>query len=119
MYRPDRVMVKKLQEYGREYNARWDRDQERWVVTFRGKDALTVMNPDGSYRPLDDRTIARLEITDSWKHGKRAQLAAMDKHNHRIKHAARGPFRDRMHESGLDAHRAIKGGPLHRVGIDL
>ena len=38
---------------------------------------MTVQNDDGSYRPLDDRTMTRLKMIDSWRVGQKEQTAQL------------------------------------------
>ena len=85
MYSPDRGFVKKLKALDQRLSVRWDVHRERWTIyekikqklycgefdgvplyTIKDVDmcALLVQNEDGSYRPLDDRTMCWLRYND-------------------------------------------------------
>ena len=66
-------LVKRIQKaagkrLGHEVEPRWDIVQQRWVILTFDKNTgrvdfpwIVVCNPDGTYRPLDDRVIDMIE----------------------------------------------------------
>ncbi len=95
MYRPDPRIVRRLKEYDRDLDARWNRDRERWIITWRGKDAFAAVNDDGTYRPLDERAVTQAKVNDLWSHkSSRDYLRLMDEENHRMTRSARAKVMD-------------------------
>ena len=74
-YRPDRTFVEDMKRLDPKLDVRWDEWDERWnvfrVIQKGGGDCplhvLTVEHQDGSYKPLDNRTIQKLHEMDSWR----------------------------------------------------
>ena len=64
-YRPDPSIVRRLKECDPDLDVRWHDGRGRWIVTCMGKDAITVQEPDGSYRPLDGRIVTRMR-EEAW-----------------------------------------------------
>jgi hypothetical protein len=109
MYSPERRILKYLREYDPELGARWDRDRERWRITRCGQDVLLVQDPDGGYRPLDERVVTKVKLSDSWKwKDAKSFLAALDEGHHRSNQAQR--------KKALDDFRqmCIEDGPARR-----
>ncbi len=75
MYIPDWHMVKKLKDYDNKLNVRWVERKQRWAVTrevidttiLNKKEAILFYceNPDGTYRPLDDRALLSIRKSDT------------------------------------------------------
>ena len=67
--RPDRDFVKKLKVISSQLEVEWSASIERWVIWYYGADGgwyriHEVKNPDGSFRPLDDRVLTMLRRCD-------------------------------------------------------
>lgn len=112
MYTPDPRIIAKLKEYDRHLSARWDAAGERWKVTWRGKDCLTMQNPDGSYRPLDERAVTKVRVTDTWKYKTAKDFCrVLDDEKHRIDTADRARMLDEFQQvAKSDIHRSMFGG---------
>lgn len=84
MYIPDWFFVKKLKKMDDKLSVSWSSQKERWVIYrtiprmgrlyHTRTPILTVQNPDGSYRPLDDRALEMLREGDTWTRGSRTVL---------------------------------------------
>lgn len=71
MHVPDRTFVKRMRRFqfaDERLEVRWNRAFERWEIwrcpifgTGRPCMLVRVQSPDGSYRPLDARTLLKLE----------------------------------------------------------
>ena len=66
MRTPDPAFVKKLREVSKRLEVVWTPVLERWVIWWTGTDGARyriyeVGEPNGLYRPLDDRTINMLK----------------------------------------------------------
>lgn len=62
----------KLRNVSPRLYTKWERGLDRWVIWYKGKDGQDyriweVKNEDGSYRPLDDRTIELMQRADMSK----------------------------------------------------
>jgi len=88
VYKPDRHFVRLMREIDPKLEARWSASLQRWVIYRRVRDTghavcedgtkvgylkdrfaeiMVVKNDDGSYRPLDERTIRELRYCDAWR----------------------------------------------------
>jgi len=93
LYTPDRGFVRRMKAMDSQLTARWNRGIERWQifrVVRRSKPVcgnismmydsplhvLTVRGDDGSFMPLDFRTITRLHEIDSWRLNRYAKTGA-------------------------------------------
>lgn len=111
MYRPERRIVKYLQERDPDLNVRWNRERGRWQVTWKGRDAWCVCEEDGSYRPLDERVLTQQRMQDLWQHrSTKDYMRLQQEERHRIeglrKHKQRDDFRQFMVEEG---HQKVVG----------
>jgi len=111
MYKPDPRIVKYLKEYDRDLDAQWDQSRDRWWVTWRGRPAQLCQNNDGTFRPLDERAVTKVALSDAWQHKSgKEYLKVMDEHNHRLtsaeKAAQRDAFRQMIVEEG---HQQVFG----------
>ncbi len=76
---PDPMFVRKLKEIDNAFYPRWCWLRERWEIWYH-KDlrpnvlALVVQNDDGSYRPLDQRTIERMKVGDSHRFNRKRDM---------------------------------------------
>lgn len=66
---PDRGFVKKLKEISPQLEVEWAQILERWVIWYTGSDGRRwriheVKNPNGSFRPLDERVLEMLRRAD-------------------------------------------------------
>jgi len=87
MYIPDRGFVKKLQNYDRKLNARWNTAKERWMITRLipsdnrlyeiEAHIMTIKGPSGEYRPLDDRVMRTLAMSDHHRRGSKTVIDEM------------------------------------------
>lgn len=106
VYKPDRVFDRSLKELDDRLEARWNSRSERWEIWvklrlpglyagmtegdgFRGgyHRIMTVKNPDGSFRPLDNRTIALLIYGDLQADGPDKFAAKIDGFNSEVEAA--------------------------------
>ena len=112
MYKPDPRIVRKLKEYDRDLDARWDVEQSRWFVTWRGKDVITCQNEDGSYRPLDERAVTKCRVNDGWAHKSGAAFCRMlEEEKNRLDRADRAKLMDDFQQMAKsDLHRSMFGG---------
>ena len=86
---PNPVIVNRMQAYDPQLCVGWNARQGkkaplgRWIIgrqRMKGSGMahiMTVQNDDGSYRPLDDRTMTRLRMIDSWRVGHKEQTAQL------------------------------------------
>ena len=116
MYTPDRNIVKRLKEYAPELDARWDRNRERWVVTFKGKDVITVMNDDRSYRPLDERVLLSVALSDAHRYERAGDIARLvDASNREVLRSQRRNVSNYLQAVAReDGYRSVFGGPQIR-----
>jgi len=87
MYIPDWSMVKRLKDYDSKLDVKWHPQKERWAIVRRVPDKHNlydkeilithVTNPDGSYRPLDERVLTLLKQSDHYQRGSRAVIEEM------------------------------------------
>lgn len=113
MYRPDPRIVRYMKEYDPDLDAYWDQDRERWRVTRRGLEVITVMNDDRSYRPLDERVLIKLAEGDSHRPGYRGRAARlMQEHNRAIPRKAREAISDLVRQSVKEDWSQIQGNPV-------
>jgi len=66
---PDKNFVKQLHVISKDLSVKWERTLERWVIDYKNPSGqiiriLEVKNPDSSYRPLDERTLEVLRLSD-------------------------------------------------------
>lgn len=65
---PDIEFAKRLAMFDKDLVIAWDRSQKVWQIwrrdpyTAKVEFIISVVNEDGSYRPLDDRTLAILKM---------------------------------------------------------
>lgn len=111
MYTPDPRIVKYLREYDRDLGARWDDTRDRWWVTWRGKPAQLCQNNDGSFRPLDERAVTKVALSDAWDHKSgKDYLKVMTEHNHRLTSAERAKTRDDFRQYIIEeGHQKVFG----------
>lgn len=121
MYRPDRRIVRYLQEYDRELNVRWDSPSQRWELTWKGKPVARITEPDGSYRPLDERVVTQVALMDAVRVGDASRLAKeVEEHNHRLTDQQRARFSDLVQQVAKeDLYRAFFGSKPVTPGIAL
>ena len=87
MYIPDRGFLEKLQRYDKKLNARWNAHKERWMITRLipsdnrlyeiEAHIMTVKGPANEYRPLDDRVLRTLAMSDHHRRGAKAVIDEM------------------------------------------
>ncbi|MDI6788797.1 MAG: hypothetical protein QME51_10540 [Planctomycetota bacterium] len=62
----------KIKEYDRELELRWNMRRCRWELWRQGRNqycmVLRVENPNGSYRPVDERLLWYLVNNDGWRY---------------------------------------------------
>lgn len=73
--RPDKKILKKIKNYDDALFVDWDINRERFAIKRRDLQGAVhhiffVQNEDGSFRPLDERTMHQLYECDTWKHFK-------------------------------------------------
>jgi hypothetical protein len=116
-------MLRKLREVHNCFTPKWNRVKERWeiwfVASFRKPYLLmAVTNDDGSYRPIDSRTINHLrfikwashpdriirlmkkDIQDEWYRGNKREEDDLDMHTQAGKELYH-PFQMLMRDLGL------------------
>ena len=127
MYIPDRAIVAQLKELDKSLFIKWNAKKERWEVWDIKPDAvysgdfcggslfhvrdlpyhvMTVQNQDGSYRPLDGRTVSRMVFNKAVRDGDfRRYLRELDEHNQRIKDDLGKEKAEQMYYQTLDDYR--------------
>ena len=113
MYTPDRSILRKLREYDPRLNARWNRNRERWEVTYDGDTVITVVNDDGSYRPLDERILITVALGDSHRMERRGDAARLVQQNNRaIQRKQMAATSDLVQQTIKEDWRQISGAPI-------
>jgi hypothetical protein len=117
---PDWAIVKRLKEYDPEIEVHWERGFNRWFLsapdrTGRRVRVLTIMESNGQYRPLDERTLVVLRLADSFKNDDIHNFAKVLKDNDRAvnaqqEHDLKQAFLDRNE----DLYRAYFGSEMIR-----
>lgn len=69
MLTPDSTFVRELKEISPDLSVVWTPVLNRWVIWYQSSDGTKhriheVKNPDGSFRPLDNRTLTMLKRCD-------------------------------------------------------
>ena len=72
---PDRTIMRRLKEYDPTIEAHWEPGHNRWFLSVPNRRhpsvrerILTVCEQDGSFRPLDERTVVNLMLADSFRY---------------------------------------------------
>ena len=113
---PDRVMVKRLKEYDKKLFVEFDFDKERFVVWRKPQhecgpplQIMVVQNDDGSFRPLDMRTVDALVKGDSWRN--EDIIKDIDANNKKIEDDIEASVRDTFRQAAIeDLYRRFFGG---------
>lgn len=124
MREPDPAFLREMEEVfkydDREFAVWWDNKNERWAIFVREgertKRVLTVRNEDGSYRPLDSRTIVKLrkmffktpEPVDSFEEA--------EEHNRRLSEQNDRDLSNKAEDFFKEHDRIVRGVPLYHVG---
>lgn len=81
----------KIKRYDPALELRWNQRLGRWELWRKGRTqycmVLRVENPDGSYRPIDERLLKYLVYNDGWKYKNSREIdrEMRDYENDRIK----------------------------------
>ena len=95
---PDWAFRKELKRLDSKLDVEWDTRRQRWKIVretaspgnlYNYKvDVMTVANPDGSYRPLDQRTIRMLRQADMQTRGANTVLDEIMDEQTRVQESA-------------------------------
>lgn len=102
-----RAFLEELKSISSRLFIKWEYGLDRWVIWYHGRDGQDyriweVVNEDGSYRPLDDRTLNLMRMADmskqvgdpayiaSEQYCKRKQYIEEQKENSRLEAKYRG-----------------------------
>lgn len=84
----DASFLKEMKTISRKLFIQWETGLDRWVIWYHGDDGVDyriweVKNEDGSYRPLDNRTLDLLRRADMSKQVKDPAYIASEQYNKR------------------------------------
>jgi len=90
---PDRGFVRRLKEYDAELEVWFNRVMGLWNIFRNGRLVMCVMNPDGSYRNLDERAMVVLKRGDAHMRG-RAVFDEIERANRKAQEKAEENWHD-------------------------
>ena len=113
-YNPEKTYCKRLAEIDPRLKVEWNSDH--WIITREGKDykrspqyIMTVRNKDGSFRPLDQRTLDALRKCDSHRYPSvKDFVKEIDDYNEKKEKEKERAFEDASHQIAEDAHQAVR-----------
>lgn len=96
----DAGFLKDLKTISRKLFIKWETGLDRWVIWYHGDDGADyriweVCNEDGSYRPLDGRTLDLLRRADMSKQVKDPAYIASEQYNKRKEYIAEQKAKNR------------------------
>lgn len=102
--------VDQIKSYDRALNFKWNCKLNRWELWRKTNNAmngnvmvLRVENPDGSFRPVDNRILKYLINNDTWKHKNATQQARdMAYYEQRQREKEDRNYEQRLIDIGLD-----------------
>lgn len=126
-YTPDSGFMAKLRAIDPLLDAHWDSKRQRWIITRQARrpggytvDAVitVVENPDGSYRPLDDRTIRGVKWADGWnrRRGARDIVDDIEAREQQEEEERDRAFSTEIEGITRDVRRHVAGHPIFPVG---
>ncbi len=107
---PNRSFIEQLKRYDSDLSARWDGEMRRWVIYFKDKQVYIVKNDDGSFRPLDSRTMDFVQKSDTRRYGDvRGYLNFLRSQDDEWKARNKKAWHDLMEDIHKDAKPILKG----------
>lgn len=87
---PNKDFVKDLKNISRDLDVIWSPYLERWCIFYKAQNKVTyrvteVQEDDGSYRPLDRRTLDKLREWDSHRNSDEAEVIAKKQYDNYYK----------------------------------
>ena len=109
MLTPDPNFVRRLKEISSALSVVWTPVLERWVIWYQSSDGANhriheVKNPDGSFRPLDERTLTMLTRCDMGR--VKDPKYEQSKQFQRMKEA-KAAYRREQHDNAQQRKKAI------------
>ena len=107
---PVGIAVDQIKSYDRALDFIWNTKRNRWEL-WRWSDkakghkimVLRVENPDGSFRPVDNRLLKYLVNNDTWKHKNADQQARdMAYYDQRQREKEERNYEERLTDIGLN-----------------
>lgn len=119
---PSEHIVKELRTMDRDLSVKWDTRQRRFMVLHKDARNITypvmkVQYPDGSYKPLDRRTIDAMKASHRLKHKQPQEILYMiDKENEQVEQDKKKKISSTIEAITKDNWRPMMGVPLVNVG---
>jgi hypothetical protein len=113
----DKGIVRELKLHDEHLDIEWNQRSERFVVTGRNlkkhvkrEHLMTVQNEDGSFRPLDRRTVVGIKLADSFRYNDIEHFKKLIEENRNsVEEKQARELSDAFRERNEDLYRAYFG----------
>lgn len=124
LYSPDETFIERLEGLDSRLFAQWNNKLCRWDIMRKnaGKvfHIMRVQNDNGSYRPLDARTITKLKIADACQRGSVNDiLRELDDNHERFQASVDREFASDVESIAKENWRHVMGHPQVNVPVQI